>query len=249
MKESLLLNENEDKPSIQRLLLLEKELKDLKSQKEEFNPEGTPLEQLEWVVNNIPGLDFENADGLAEMKNPEQSDVDEYKELTQKRNKNSQQKKRTAELRDKLLPFNLAQGLDIDGLNIIDIINLYNQSKNKQEIQDTQENQLTEDDMKQNNDVAQNEREFRSANTGLVYDGAYIERGEGVDKVFHIRLTTFLTKALEKGQKPRIVILNKSGRSNEVPEQIIEVDESNASQLGEMYDKVDNIKVDLNDDG
>lgn len=249
LKESLLLNENEDKPSIQRLLLLEKELKDLKSQKEEFNPEGTPLEQLEWVVNNIPGLDFENADGLAEMKNPEQSDVDEYKELTQKRNKNSQQKKRTAELRDKLLPFNLAQGLDIDGLNIIDIINLYNQSKNKQEIQDTQENQLTEDDMKQNNNVAQNEREFRSANTGLVYDGAYIERGEGVDKVFHIRLTTFLTKALEKGQKPRIVILNKSGRSNEVPEQIIEVDKSNVSQLGEMYDKVDNIKVDLNDDG
>ena len=234
---------------IQRLLLLEKELKDLKSQKEEFNPNGTPLEQLEWVVKNVPALNFGSADGLSDLKNPSQSDVDEYVELTKTRNRNSQQKKRTAELRDKLLPFNLAQGLDIDGLNIIDIINLYNQSKNKQEVQNTQENQITEDDFKQNNQVAQGKPEFRSPNTGLVYDGAYIERSDGIEKVFHIKLTTFLTKALEKGNKPRIVIMHKSGRSNEVPEQVIQVDASNVSQLGEMFDKVDNIKVDLNDDG
>ena len=247
----LIENETQEgDPAVQRLLFLEKELKNLEKEKfkQPFNPEATPSEQLEWVINNIPDLAFSTIDELSAIEKPSQEDIDEYVELTQKKNKNSVQKKRISELRDKLLPYNLAEGLDLDGLNILDIVDLYNQSRNIQEIQETQENQLDEENFKQVNKAVKNNtdrNEFRSAPTGLVYDGTYIERQSGIDKIFHIKLGTFLSKALEKGLTPQIVVLNKNGRSNETPEEIIPVTPGNIQELSQRFDGQDNIKVDL----
>lgn len=247
----LIENETQEgDPAVQRLLFLEKELENLQKEKfkEPFNPEASPSEQLEWVINNIPDLAFSTIDELSAIQKPSQEDIDEYVELTQKKNKNSVQKKRISELRDKLLPYNLAEGLDLDGMNILDIVDLYNQSRNIQEIQETQENQLDEETFKQVNKAVKNttdRNEYRSPKVGLVYDGAYIERQSGIDKIFHIKLGTFLSKALDKGLNPQIVVLNKNGRSNETPEEIIPVTLGNIQELSQRFDGLDNIKVDL----
>ena len=234
-------------PRVQRMLILEEELQSIRKEKfkESFNPEATPSEQLEWIINNIPDLRFQNIDTLASLEKPSQEVIDEYLELSKKRNRNSVDKKRMSELRDLLTPYNLAEGLDLDGLNILDIINLYNQSKNIQEIQQTQNEQLDEQNFQMVNKEATPKNEFSKPNVGLVYDGAYIERQNNIDKIYHVKLTTFLQKALDKGLKPQIVVLNESGRSNEVPQQIIEVTPENVEELGNLYDNKDNIKIDI----
>ena len=234
-------------PRVQRMLILEDELKSIQREKfkESFNPEATPSEQLEWIINNIPDLKFQNIDTLASLEKPSQEVIDEYLELSKKRNINSVDKKRMSELRDLLTPYNLAEGLDLDGLNILDIINLYNQSKNIQEIQQNQNEQLDEQNFQMVNKEATPKNEHSKPNVGLVYDGAYIERQNNIDKIYHVKLTTFLQKALDKGLKPQIVVLNESGRSNEAPRQIIEVTPENVEELGNLYDNKDNIKIDI----
>lgn len=234
----------------QKILFLEGEFEKLnKPAKTEFNPDGTPSEQLDWIVNNIPQLEFTSLEDASELKPPSQEDVDEYLDLLNTNNRNSVQKKRLGELRDKLLPYNLAEALNLEGVNIIDVINLYNQSRKIQDITKTQKPYLTEEDVQKSNKKVQDRKEFRSPNVGLVYDGAYIETQNKTQKVFHVKLLTFLTKALEKGESPRIVLLNENGRSNETPVAIIDVTPENVEQLASEFDQATNIKVDLNEQG
>jgi hypothetical protein len=236
---------------IQRLLELQRELTEMDNVKTPFDPIATPIEQLDWVINNIPGLNFETVDDLAGITRPTQDLVDEYVDLLNTRNRNTTQKKRLAQLREDLLPFNLAEGLPIDGINVLDIINLYNQYKNIKDVNDNQISELPEEDLQRivnSVDKVNQNSEFKSAKVGLVYDGAYIERKENGYKIYHVKLNTMLAQSLRKGFDPLIEIYGEDAKGNRVITDAIVVTQENAQELGDKYDGTRNIKVDLSPD-
>lgn len=233
---------------IQRLLELQRELSEMDNQKVPFDPSASPVDQLEWIIKNIPGLNFETVDDLAGISRPTQDVVDEYIDLLNTRGRNTAQKKRLAELREDLMPFNLAEGLPIDGINVLDIINLYNQYKGVQDVNNNQTSALNEEDLQEivnSVDKVNQNSEFRSAKVGLVYDGAYIERKENGYKIYHVKLNTMLDQALAKGFNPLIEVYGRDSDGNRVITETFAVTEDNAQELGDRFDGERNIKVDL----
>lgn len=233
---------------IQRLLELQRELSEMSNQKVPFDPSTSPVEQLEWIINNIPGLNFETVDDLAGISRPTQDAVDEYVDLLNTRGRNTSQKKRLSELREDLMPFNLAEGLPIDGINVLDIINLYNQYKGIQDVNNNQTSELNEEELQEivnSVDKVNQNSEFRSAKVGLVYDGAYIERKENGYKIYHVKLNTMLDQALAKGFNPLIEVYGRDADGNRVITETYAVTTDNAQELGDRFDGERNIKVDL----
>jgi hypothetical protein len=249
LRNHMMVDESEevDEVKVKRLVLLQRELDNIDNIKEPFNANGTPLEQLTWVINNISDLSFETVQDLAGITKPTQELVDEYLNLLNTRNRNSTQRKRLAELRAELLPFNLAEGLAIDGVNILDIISLYNQNKNIQDITNTQQAELPENDLKNiNKDVRQvtDREEFRSAKVGLVYDGAYIERKKNGYRIYHVKLNSMLEQAINSGLTPEITVFD----DQRAPVEVITITPENMQEMGNRFDGISNIGVKLSEE-
>lgn len=251
VRDQIMSEDTIDPVKIKRMNLLEREISELDSVKTPFPANGTPLEQLNWVINNISDLNFETVEDLAGLERPTQDKVDEYLNILNARNKNSKQRKRLSELRQELLPFNLAEGLSLDGVNVLDIINLYNQNKNYQDINDNQQSEVPEENL-QNliKDVKQlNERdEFRSAKVGLVYDGAYIERKKNGYKIYHIKLGTMLEQSLNSGFDPEITVYGEDNKGKRIVLDEITVNAENMQEMARIFDSQDNVKIRLSED-
>lgn len=236
-----------NKSKIKRLVTLQRELIQIKNKKTEFDPNGTPIEQLEWVLNNVSGLNFESTDELADIKKPTQDLVDEYMDLLNTKKRNTVQKKRLAELREQLLPFNLAEGLTLDGVNVLEIIDLYNQNKRKKEVTESEQNELPEEEMQTT--IGEAERntksQFASPSVGLVYDGAYIERKKNGYKIYHVRLNTMMQRAFDSGFAPQVTVYGEDADGNRVVVETITVDAQNLEQIANQYDGQNNVKIDL----
>ena len=247
-------NELIDTPTDDRLntLLTKTEIEIARIEKERqnvpFNPNGTPSEQLEWVVKNIEDLEFENIDAAANFERPSQEEIDEYIELVKTTNKNSTQRKRTAELREKLTPFLLADNLSLDGINIIDLIDLYNQAQHVKTLNTTQTPITSEEDLKVNiREVEETSlrEEHRSQKVGLVYDGAYIKKRNGMMEISHIRLETMLLGALEAGHSPIVRIVEKDAKGNTQTVEEIPVTFQNMEDVGRMFDNRGGVSIEL----
>ena len=155
------------------------ELNDSKRAKKDFNPNASPYEQLQWVVENSYESDFVNVSALSDIEKPSQEDIDELIELSNKKNKNTSEKRRLSELREKMSSFNIVNNLVINGVSLLDVINLYNQLKNIKESNEKQDLENNEVEMQGIINEANNtelEEGYRSEKTGLVYDGTYIKR-------------------------------------------------------------------------
>jgi hypothetical protein len=251
IRDEVMEEETIDTSKIKRMNILQRELNALDNVKTPFNANGTPFEQLSWIINNISDLNFETVDDLATIQRPTQDVVDEYINLLKTKNRNTTQRARLAELRKELLPFNLAEGLSLDGVNVLDIINLYNQNQNIQEVNETQLAELPEDTLKNViKDVKQvNDREeFRSAKVGLVYDGAYIERKKNGYKIYHVKLNTMLEQSLNAGFSPEITVYGEDSKGKRTVVEEIAVTPENMQELGNRFDGQDNIKVRLSED-
>lgn len=235
-------SETIDPIDIALLNKLELKLDALNKEEIPFDPNDTYFNQLTWIINNIPKLNFENVETLAGISSPNAEDVTEYLDLIQ----NEGSKTRIAELREDLLPYNLADGFILDGINILDLINLYNQSKKINDINNQQEELPESEFQKITKDVkdVESSSTYKSPNVGLNYDGAYIEQKQKNQNISHIKLVSMLEKALDKGLEPEIIIYNKSGNQIES----ISVTTDNVEELGETYDNVRNIKVVLSED-
>lgn len=232
---------------IKRYDLLQRELQSLNTVRELFDPNGTPFEQLEWLVNNIKDPNYESVEAIAGMQAPSQEDVDEYMDLLNTNNRNTTQRARMSELRNKLLPYMLLENLPLDGMNIIEIIDLYNQSKKAREVVATQTQVTPEEEFNTlTREAAKVEAtpEFRSDSVGLVYDGAYIDKKKDGFGIYHIKLSTMLEKAVEQGHTPVITIYSGE-RNNRKVEETIEINASNMMEMGEKYDGMDNVQVNL----
>lgn len=250
IRNEIMGEESIDISKLKRMLAIQRELTALDNINQPFNANGTPLEQLNWIINNISGLNFETVEDLAGIERPTQEYVDEYIDLLNTKNKNTIQRKRLSELRQQLLPFNLAEGLSLDGVNVLDIINLYNQNKGVQNIAETQQSDLPEAQLQAViKDVQQQSKqsEYRSAKVGLVYDGAYIERKKNGYGIYHVKLNTMLEQAIGIGNTPTVTVYSQDNQGNRVVEEEIIVFPENVQEIANRFDGKDNIKVDLSE--
>lgn len=219
------------------------ELDKLNNRKTAFDPDATYFEQLDWIVNNIKELGFESVEDLSSITPPSQEDVEEYKNLVESKSDN----KRLSELREKLLPYNLAEGLEFDGMNILSIVDLYNQLKG---VKTEEETQITELPIEEVFNITrqvksdQTSASGKAANVSLNYDGVVTEFKNGKQTISHVSLTTMLSKAIRKGSEPIIKIKNDAGEITET----ITVTELNVEEMGEKYESKDNISVELTPD-
>lgn len=84
---------------------------------------------------------------LSDIEKPSQEDIDELIELSNKKNKNTSEKRRLSELREKMSSFNIVNNLVINGVSLLDVINLYNQLKNIKESNEKQDLENNEVEM------------------------------------------------------------------------------------------------------
>ena len=235
---------------IKRLRKLKNQMLEIRDMKEDYNPDATLVERLQWVVDNINSLSFDNVNDLADVQMATQDEVVEYTVLSKKRKKTEQDNQRLSDLRDKMLPFHLVEGTELDGQNLMELIELYNQMKESQELSEIKENQITETTLQEIVKTTVNptsSMEYRTPDVGLVYDGAYIQVRGTHSTLHHIKLDTMLTKAIEKGYSPTIVVFetDKSGKRTE--KETIQIDVDNALAMGKQYDNVQNITVNIDE--
>lgn len=259
LREDIIDAQDESEPTPQsdflgkKLTKIELEITTLERSKLEqpFNPNATPSEQLEWVVNNISDLNFENIEEASNFTKPSQEDIDEYLALIDTKNRNSVQKKRIAELREKLTPFIIAEGLSLDGMNILDMIDLHNQSKKIKDIQETQNPGMNEKELKETvkrvDDNTNLKNEYGSENVGIVYDGTYVKKRNNKYSIFHIKLETMLRGSLENGHTPVISVYETDSNGKKKLINEITVTSENLEQMDSMFDNMRNIKVTLSD--
>ena len=259
LREDIIDAQDESEPTPQsdflgkKLTKLELEITTLERSKLEqpFNSNATPSEQLEWVVNNISDLNFENIEEASNFTKPSQEDIDEYLALIDTKNRNSVQKKRIAELREKLTPFIIAEGLSLDGMNILDMIDLHNQSKKIKDIQETQNPGINEKELnetvKRVDDNTNLKNEYGSENVGIVYDGTYVKKRNNKYSIFHIKLETMLRGSLENGHNPVISVYETDSNGKKKLINEITVTSENLEQMDSMFDNMRNIKVTLSD--
>lgn len=259
LREDIIDAQDESEPTLQsdflgkKLTKLELEITTLERSKLEqpFNSNATPSEQLEWVVNNISDLNFENIEEASNFTKPSQEDIDEYLALIDTKNRNSVQKKRIAELREKLTPFIIAEGLSLDGMNILDMIDLHNQSKKIKDIQETQNPGMNEKELKETvkrvDDNTNLKNEYGSENVGIVYDGTYVKKRNNKYSIFHIKLETMLRGSLENGHNPVISVYETDSNGKKKLINEITVTSENLEQMDSMFDNMRNIKVTLSD--
>lgn len=259
LREDIIDAQDESEPTPQsdflgkKLTKLELEITTLERSKLEqpFNSNATPSEQLEWVVNNISDLNFENIEEASNFTKPSQEYIDEYLALIDTKNRNSVQKKRIAELREKLTPFIIAEGLSLDGMNILDMIDLHNQSKKIKDIQETQNPGMNEKELnetvKRVDDNTNLKNEYGSENVGIVYDGTYVKKRNNKYSIFHIKLETMLRGSLENGHNPVISVYETDSNGKKKLINEITVTSENLEQMDSMFDNMRNIKVTLSD--
>ena len=252
LTEEILLELVEDLPaSYKKLTLLKMELNDSKRVKKDFNPNASPYEQLQWVVENSYESDFVNVSALSDIEKPSQEDIDELIELSNKKNKNTSEKRRLSELREKMSSFNIVNNLVINGVSLLDVINLYNQLKNIKESNEKQDLENNEVEMQGIINEANNtelEEGYRSEKTGLVYDGTYIKKRKNRYELFHIKLLSILEESLKKGLSPEIIVYSIDSNGNKDISEKIQVTPENIAEVSEIYDKRNNIKVNLSED-
>lgn len=244
--------ENEDTISANNWITkLELEIANIEAQRNEepFNPNGTPSEQLEWVVTNLQDLNFENVDEAAQFTKPSDEDIQEYKELIDKSNKNAADRKRIGELRTKLAPFIIAEGLSLDGINILELIELYNQSKRVKEKIETQSSEMPEQELqkvvKKVDDKSNLSDQYRADNVGLVYDGAYVKKRNNAYAISHIRLGSMLLSSLESGFTPVVTVYEVDNKGNKSTVGEVPVTFENFDEVGAMFDNKPNVRVQL----
>ena len=234
-----------------KLTLLKMELASIKNPVSEFDPNSSPYEQLKWVIENSYESDFTDVETLANIGKPEQEDIDELIELSNKKNRNSIDKKRLAVLREKLSPFNIVNNLFIEGVSLLDVINLYNQLKNIKESSEQQDIETSEQQLNSLIHQVENvelDEGYRSEKTGLVYDGAYIKKRRDRYELSHIKLSSILNSALQNGLTPEIVVYEIDSNGNKNILEKIEINDENVEYVSEIYEGKNNIKVNLSED-
>ena len=219
-----------------------------------LNENSTPIEILEWTVKNIKSLNISSVDSMTEIEKPSQEIIDEYVNLDSTSDKTDEQRVRYAELREMLLPFNIMEGYMVGEIPLIEILEIYNKSKEYQEVSEYQGEIQTEEEFTETNGEVERQAEIektsgnRSARTGLVFDGTYVKNNGRVKTIHHVKLETILTKAIQKGNEPRIIVYkSKKGKTTSEIDNEFVVRPGEEVSFDTLFDKATSIEVILAD--
>lgn len=238
-------------PKVRRLRKLEGQLRDLNNIREDFNPDASYREQLEWAVDNSNILDYENVNTLTSVSPPSEEKVNRFRELDAKKRKTKTEKDEYNNLREELLPYKLVEGSFFGGIPLIDIINVYNQSKNNSTSDENQVTRLTEPQVQETIKKVQSpetDPEFRAPDVSLVYDGAYVKGAPGNQSIHHIKLGTILNKGLEQGLEVTITEYTTDSEGNETYAETQNVDVSNVDTMASVYDNFQGVVINIGED-
>jgi len=238
-------------PKVRRLRKLEGQLRDLNNIREDFNPDASYNEQLEWVVNNSNILDYENIDTLTSVLPPSDEKVRRFQDLDSKPRKNKVEKNELNTLKEDLLPYRLVEGSFFGGIPLIDIISVYNQSKNNSISDENQITRLREPQVKDTIKKVQTpeiDPEFRAPDVSLVYDGAYVKGAPGNQSIHHIKLGTILNKGLEQGLDVTVTEYTVDSDGKETYAETQTVDNSNVDAMASIYDNFQGVIINIGED-
>ena len=238
-------------PKIKKLRKLESDLKNLNKIKEEFNPNASYSEQLDWVVKNSNVLEYETVDEITTASPPSQEEIDRYSELDSKKRKTKKDKEEIAELREKILPHKLVEGSFFGGIPLIDIIQVNNQSKEVKDVENTQIERLLQEDVQAAIAMVQNQDqtpEFRASNVALVYDGVFMKGGSAVQGIFHVKLGTMLNAGLANNLDMTVSEFTTDKDGKVEYSEPSTVDGLNINEISSKYDNFNGVRFTIGDE-
>lgn len=238
-------------PKVRKMRKLEGQLRDLNNIKEEFNPDATYKEQLEWVVDNSNILDFENIETLTSVSPPPEESINRFRELDLKKRKTKTEKGEFDRLKEELLPYRLVEGSYFGGIPLIDIISVYNQSLENSSLDEGQVNRLTEPQIQETIKKVQSpetDPEFRAPDVALVYDGAYVKGAVGSQSIHHVKLATMLNKGLENSLDMTVTEYTVDNDGKETYAETQTIDALNIDEMAQKYDKFQGVVINIGDD-
>ena len=231
---------------IRRLRKLEKELENLNQIKQDFNPNTSFEDQLQWFIDNIKILEFQDINSLTSLETPSREKMERYGELLNKKRKTKKEKEEYIELRDELLKYKIVENGVFEGVPLLDLISAYNETKNISDIVDKQKLTIADDELQ--NSINNAQFEYHNSKwtpfVGLMNDGTYVSGNE----IHQIRLNTILNKALTQNRKIKIEEFNEDEKGNIIFSDAILVNESNVEELSKKYDNFNGVKITIGDD-
>lgn len=235
---------------LKKLRKLESELKNLNNIREDFNPDASYVDQLQWILDNNSIIRYQNIDTLASVSLPSTEDISRYSDLVSKKRKSKVETAEMAELREKLLPYKILEGSQFGGIPLLDIINVYNQLNDIKTTENNQIEFLPEEEIQKAIYQVQTQEftsEYRASNVGLVYDGTYLRGGGNIQRLFHIRLNTMLNAALNNDLFTTVTeFVTEKGNIN-YSEPII-VDTNNVTDIANKYDNFGGVRINIGDE-
>ena len=236
---------------VRRLRKLESQLRELNNVKEDFNPDASYRDQLEWVVNNSDVLEYENVDTLASASPPAEEDVKRFQELDSKKRLSKTEKQELSDLREKLLPYRLVEGSYFGGIPLIDIVDMYNQTLETENLESNQVERLPESAVQNTIKKVQTpetDPEFRAPDVGLVYDGVYIKGAVGNQSIHHIKLSTMFNLGLMQELPITVTEYTVNENGTETYAETQTVDFSNVNEMAKKYDNFQGVVINIGDD-
>lgn len=239
-------SKNPNYNKIRRLRKLEKELESLKQIKQDFNPNASFKDQLQWFIDNINILEFQDVNSLTSLEAPSEEKIGRYNELLNKKRKTKKEKQEYVELRDELLKYKIVENGVFEGVPLLDLISAYNETKNVSDVTDGQKLTLADDELQSSINNAQVDANHSGLTpfVGLMNDGAYISG----NRIHQIKLNTILTKALNDAKKIKIEEFKEDEKGNIVFSDPIFVDYENVEELSTKYDNFNGVKITIGED-
>lgn len=239
-------SKNPNYNKIRRLRKLERELESLKQVKQEFDPNSSFKNQLQWFVDNASVLDFEDVDSVRRLNPPSDEKIARYSELSNKKRKTKKEKQEFVELRDELLKYKIVENGIFEGVPLIDLISAYNEMVETTNIVDEQKVTIADDELQNSINTAQFEANSSRLTpfVGHMNDGTYVSGNQ----IHQIKLNTIFENALSENKKIKIEEFKEDESGNVIFADPILVDENNVEELSRKYDNFNGVRITIGDD-
>lgn len=239
-------SKNPNYNKIRRLRKLERELESLKQVKQEFDPNSSFKNQLQWFVDNASVLDFEDVDSVRRLNPPSDEKIARYSELSNKKRKTKKEKQEFVELRDELLKYKIVENGIFEGVPLIDLISAYNEMVETTNIVDEQKVTIADDELQNSINTAQFEANGSRLTpfVGHMNDGTYVSGNQ----IHQIKLNTIFENALSENKKIKIEEFKEDESGNVIFADPILVDENNVEELSRKYDNFNGVRITIGDD-
>lgn len=166
-------------------------------------------DQIRWVANNLYSFNLVNIDdidsydfinGIEKLKEEE---IKDFEKLSSTANLYPSEEKRLEKLKAKLINVRLAEGVELDGMSLYEIIQMNKVLEEAKDKTKDQKPEMTEAEALEVVEKVGDEMSvsFNSDSVSLTFEGAYARGKKDSGTLHHVRLLNIFESALEKGYK------------------------------------------------